>query len=112
MMWQVVVQTPAPEFPLPPPDSMPAPVFLIVALTVVAGIVMIFYPLMRAIARRIEGGRHQLDPAIHEDLDQLRARVADVDNLNQRVGELEERVDFTERMLAQRAAPDRLPEGR
>lgn len=107
----MLLQTPAPDFPLPPPDSMPAPVFVIVALAVVIGAVLLFYPLLRALARRIEG-RHQLDPALLEELEQLRARVAEVEGLQHRVAELEERVDFTERMLAQRASPERLPEGR
>ena len=103
-----VAQTPAPDFPMPPPEAMSGPVAIILALVVVGGAVLVFYPLMRAIARRIEG-RHRLDPAID---DELRGRAAEVDALNHRVAELEERVDFTERMLAQRAAPERLPEGR
>jgi Tfp pilus assembly protein PilO len=107
----LVVQTPAPDIPLPPPESMSGPVALLLALVVMSAAVLLFGPLLRAVARRIDG-RHRLDPAIHEELDQLRARVADVDALNQRVAELEERVDFTERMLAQRATPERLPEGR
>ena len=48
--------------------------------------------------RRIEGG----DPA---DLADLRAELAGLDELRSRVLELEERVDFAERLLAQR--PDR-----
>ena len=113
-MLQVVVQTPAPDVPpfiVPPHEAFPAPVFVIVALAVVTGVVLVLFPLMRALARRIEG-RHQLDPGIQDELDQLRARVSEVDSLQHRVAELEERVDFTERMLAQRASPERLPEGR
>lgn len=105
-MLHVAVQTPPPDLP-----TFPAPVFVIVAIAIVAGLVLVLFPLMRAIARRIEG-RHQLDPAIQEELEELRARVGEVDGLQHRVAELEERVDFTERMLAQRAAPERLPEGR
>ena len=107
-----LAQTPAPDIPIfPPSPGMSGPVFVIGLLALVTGFVLVFYPLMRAFARRIEG-RNQLDPAIHDELDQLRARVGEVDHLQQRVAELEERVDFTERMLAQRAAPERLPEGR
>lgn len=114
MMLQVVVQapTPAPDFPPPPPwVTLPAPVVVIITIAIVAGLAIVLYPLMRAIARRIEG-RAQLDPAIHEELEQLRARVGEVDALSHRVAELEERLDFTERMLAQKAAPERLSEGR
>lgn len=114
-MFAIVMQTPTPPPSVPqvwevPHSSMSEPVFVIVALAVVIGFVMVFYPLMRAFARRIEG-RHQLDPGLQDDLEQLRSRAADVDSLHQRVGELEERVDFTERMLAQKT-PDRLPESR
>ncbi|MEP7324878.1 MAG: hypothetical protein ABI836_02925 [Gemmatimonadota bacterium] len=95
----------------PPWVTLPAPVVVIIAVAIVAGVVLVFYPLMRAFARRIEG-RSRLDPALQDELEQLRARVGEVDGLQHRVAELEERVDFTERMLAQRAAPERLPEGR
>jgi hypothetical protein len=115
MFLAMVVQTPAPDIPqvwdVPPPHSgMSGPVFVIVALALVSGFVLVFYPLMRAFARRIEG-RFQHDPGIQEELDQLRTSIGEVDNLQHRVAELEERVDFTERMLAQKT-PDRLPEGR
>ena len=113
-MFEILVQTPPPDIPpfgVPAGGGMSEPVFVIVALAVVAGFVFVFYPLMRAFGRRIEGRHHQLDPALQEELEQLRARVAEVDSLHHRVAELEERVDFTERMLAQRT-PERLPEGR
>ena len=42
------------------------------------------------------------------ELERLRAELAQVPELRQRVEELEERVDFAERLLAQRADPDRL----
>lgn len=115
MMLTSLLQTPVPDLPpfptQPPWETLPAPVFLIIVVVVVGASAWVLGPLFRAIARRIEG-RSRLDPAIHEELEQLRARAAEVDGLNQRVAELEERVDFTERMLAQRSAPERLPEGR
>ncbi len=112
-MLQVVVQTPAPDIPqvFVQQGHMSEQVFVIVALAVVIGFVLVFYPLMRAFARRIEG-RSRPDPALQDELEQIRARVGEVDGLQHRVAELEERVDFTERMLAQRPAPERLPEGR
>jgi hypothetical protein len=45
-----------------------------------------------------------------EGLEEVQARLADLDQLNQRVNELEERVDFTERLLATRhEEPRQLP---
>ena len=43
----------------------------------------------------------------------LEQRVADLEAAQQRIYELEERVDFAERLLAQQQrAPERIPEGR
>ena len=59
-------------------------------------------PLGRALAERIRG-KHaiQHDPEVLAELDDIRADLA----------ELHERIDFTERMLAQREEQGRLPEG-
>jgi Tfp pilus assembly protein PilN len=108
-MLQVVVQ--APEIPSPPPGfptsgGLPLAVVVIVILGI-AGVVAILWPLARALARRIERGAHA-DPALQEDIDQLRARLNDVDALQARIAELEERVDFTERLLAQKRQPEQL----
>lgn len=57
-----------------------------------------FGPIGKAIARRISGAPHPgLDPA---ELDAIRARVDELEGQQQRVAELEERVDFAERLLA------------
>lgn len=51
-----------------------------------------FSPVGKAIAERIRGGRaDSIDPEVLSELDQLRHDVV----------ELQERVDFTERLLAQ-----------
>lgn len=76
----------------------PAVVFIVVAA--LAASVIILWPLMRAFARRVEG-RATVDAALRADLDQLQARLGEVDILHTRVAELEERLDFTERLLAQ-----------
>ena len=52
--------------------------------------------------RRIQGG----DPG---ELDALHERIAGVEALEHRIVELEERVEFAERMLAQKTEPDALP---
>ncbi len=50
----------------------------------------------------------QLDPATREALEEVHARVGELDLLKQRVGELEERLDFTERLLANRREEPRI----
>jgi hypothetical protein len=53
-----------------------------------------FSPIGRAIAERIRGRRDEVppDPQLYEELDRMR----------QELGELHERVDFTERLLAEK----------
>jgi hypothetical protein len=64
-------------------------------------ILLAFSPIGRAVAERIRSGAHPPaaveDPALREEVDQLRHEVA----------ELLERVDFAERMLAQRPDSER-----
>ena len=64
-------------------------------------VMLAFSPIGRALADRIRhrGGQAEPDPAAQEELMRLRADVA----------ELQERLDFTERVLAQRKEPGRLP---
>lgn len=59
--------------------------------------------------KRLERGTAP-QPELMGELEELRARVAEGEGLQQRVAELEERVDFAERLLAQRAEPGALPE--
>jgi len=107
-----VVVPPIP--PLPPLDGLPPWAFLgtpaVVLITVAffAATALITLPLIRAIARRIEGKQRQ-DPAILAELDDLRARVADLEQRQGILQELEERLDFTERLLAQQREQARLP---
>jgi hypothetical protein len=68
---------------------------------------IILWPVMRAFARRLEG-KGASDPALHAEIEQLQLRLGEVDSLHQRVSELEERIDFTERIVAQGREPDRL----
>jgi hypothetical protein len=103
---------PVPPTPPTPPfdpnliflnDGGPPIVFLIV-LAALTATVIILWPLMRAFARRLEG-KGGGDPALRADVEQLQLRLGEVDTLHQRVAELEERVDFTERLLAQAHDP-------
>ncbi len=78
----------------------------IVALTGIVCVVALG-PIGRALARRIEGR-----PVDHSGFLELRERLADLERAQSHVTELEERLDFAERLLAQRSEPARLgPEG-
>ena len=95
--------------PLPPPsptfdpnviwmsDGGPPAIVMIVLLSLVA-MTVILWPVMRALARRLEG-KAAPDPALRAEVEQLHHRLGDVDVLQQRVAELEERLDFAERLL-------------
>jgi hypothetical protein len=65
--------------------------------------------LLRGLWRWIERGTA---PAPAGDLEELKARVAELEADRGRVAELEERVDFAERLLADRErVPERLGDG-
>lgn len=80
------------------------PVIAVAVLAVVAAILL--YPLIRAWARRIEG--RGADPELRADLEDLRARLSDIERHQVQLHELEERLDFAERLLAQQRTPDRI----
>jgi Tfp pilus assembly protein PilO len=80
---------------------------LMIVLAALVATTLILWPLVRAFARRLEG-KGGADPALRSEVEQLHVRVGEVDALQARVAELEERVDFTERLLAQNREPDRL----
>jgi hypothetical protein len=66
----------------------------------------LIWPLIRAIARRIEGGTARAE--IQAELEGLRERVRQLEEMQPRMLELEERVDFAERIVAKGREPDRL----
>lgn len=72
-------------------------------------VVKIFAPLTRALVRKLEG--KAAPPELQAEVDQLRDQIAEVEPLRHRVLELEERVEFAERLLAQRKDQDLLPRG-
>lgn len=56
--------------------------------------------------------RMERSPGVgNEELEHLRAGLTRLDESERRVAELEERVDFAERLLAQQQPPERLPRG-
>ena len=113
MQAQIPPPTPAP--PAPPTvfvggeDSMSAPVFLIALFAMLATVIIVFLPLMKAWARRIEG--KYLDAAeVRAELEDLRSRMQELEMDRTRFVEIEERIDFAERLLAQ-GHPERKLEG-
>jgi len=103
----VVVAGPDPSFFIPQIVEAIAIAFVTAALTIAA--VKIFGPLVAAWARRLEGRGG--DSALRGEIEQLRQELGEVDALRARVGELEERVDFTERLLANQRSDAQLPRG-
>ncbi len=66
-------------------------------------------PVGRAWARRIDSDRGGAVTA--EELDLLHARIEDLESGHQRMAELEERLDFAERLLTRSREESRAPEG-
>jgi len=109
---------PAP--PVPPPPIGPQfdpnlifmqdggpPIILLIVIAALTATVIILWPIMRAFGRRLEG-RGNTDAALKGEIDHLHVRLGEMDSLQSRVLELEERVDFAERLLAQAKQPGRL----
>ena len=67
--------------------------------------------IIRAFARRIERGRSGDLSALADQVDYLRQKVEEGEGAQARIVELEERLEFAERMLAQQRELQRLPEG-
>jgi len=101
-----------PQPPLPPGSEITLAGSLndlaAVVLLLGAGLILaaLIWPLIRALARRIEGGGPS--PEMQAELDGLRERVRQLEEMQPRMAELEERVDFTERIVAKAREPDRL----
>src|SRR4051794_34849532 len=69
-----------------PPGSV-----LLIIIAALTATVIILWPIMRAFGRRLEG-RGAADPALQADVEQVHARLAEMDTLQARISELEERV--------------------
>ena len=103
-----LLQGPIP--PAPPPfdpnliflnDGGPPAIVMIVFLALLATTIVL-WPVMRALARRLEG-KGLPDPALRAEVEQLHQRLGDMDAMQMRLGELEERLDFAERLLTRGA---------
>ena len=94
---------------MPPGDV--APVLIMgIAILAAAAVLIMRGPLGRALARRLEGNAGQGD-ATNAGVAGIAERVSELEQRDARLAELEERLDFAERLLAQRDA-ERLPRGR
>lgn len=60
-------------------------------------------PIGQALARRLAGRSGQQDPEVLQEVDALKHQV---EHLEQRLLDAEERIDFSERLLAQRSEPE------
>lgn len=96
-----VIGVPGP--PAQPWEVLPPQVIVIVVIASLAAAALVLWPIVGAIARRIEG-RGRIDATMQDEIDQLGSRVRELELHESRVLELEEREDFAERMLAQRSA--------
>lgn len=105
----ILLQGVPPVPPTPPPPFDPnliflndggPPVVLLIVIAALTAAVIILWPVMRALGRRLEG-KGGGDAALRAEVEQMQARLGEVDSLQHRLAELEERVDFTERLLAQ-----------
>jgi hypothetical protein len=102
----ITLQTPAPW----PPNYVPPPswgFYYLAALGLVVVGAWLLMPLIRAWAKRIEG--RAVDPDLAEEIARMRDRIAELELSVMRTQELEERLDFAERLLAQRSDQAQLP---
>ena len=65
----------------------------------------------RAMAKRIAGGTRD-NEALREEIDHLRAEVADLRARSAEIDDVQNRLDFAERLLAQVRAKHALPGGK
>jgi flagellar biosynthesis/type III secretory pathway M-ring protein FliF/YscJ len=95
---------------------MPPEIAAMVTSSVLFLSVMVLFvlrgPLGKALARRIEGRASQMDDQVLQAVEGMEGRMAELEERVARVHELEERLDFTERLLAQGRETARIEEGR
>lgn len=110
---QVPPVPPLPSVPVIISGGMPMDPGAIVTIVIaaLAAATLIFLPLIRALARRLEGKSTHQNTALQAEVEDLRARVHELEGGQARMLELEERLDFTERIIAQKQEPLRLPDG-
>ncbi|HEY3221155.1 MAG TPA: hypothetical protein VGJ80_10535 [Gemmatimonadales bacterium] len=79
---------------------MPEEVVFLFVLTIV-GSTLLLFPLVRALAERIR--TKSVDAGVKEELQMLREDLlAELQQTRREIGDLGERIDFTERLLAKK----------
>jgi hypothetical protein len=75
---------------------------VIALMAVVAGFVVVLFPLVRALAERIRP--RAIEAGVREELQALREDLlAEMQQTRREIGDLNERIDFTERLLVKKA---------
>jgi hypothetical protein len=87
--------------------ELPYVVFGTLALASLVG--WLIRPLIISFGRRLEG--QAAGPALQAEVDELRFKLQEMNAVQQRLGEVEERLEFTERLLAKQQEPERLAGG-
>jgi hypothetical protein len=89
-----------------------APVVLTIVITIaVAATIILRGPLGKGLARAMEvGAGAAVNPEHDARMAQLEQRVTELESVHGRLAELEERVDFAERLLTRGETAGRLPE--
>ena len=93
---------------------MPPEIVFLIPLAGIAAMVALGLPLVRGIVHYLErksGGGIADAGALRREVDELRARLDQVEDTTARLTELEERLDFAERLLIQQRARSGLPAG-
>lgn len=75
------------------------------------GALMVLITALQIIYARLmppEYRKRRLKGEASQPSEELQSRLAELDEVKQRLGELEERVDFAERLLATKREPERL----
>lgn len=83
-----------------PGSGFPEELAIILVIAILVGGVILF-PLVRALARRLEGKGGSAE--VRAELDALHNRVAELEAVEHRLAELENRMEFSERLLTQRS---------
>ena len=89
----------------------PEEVFLsFIALT---GTFLLLYPVARALGERIRGNAAaRVEATLHDDLQGLREDlVTELQQMRQQMGELTDRVEFTERLIAKQRVAQKIGPG-
>lgn len=93
----------------------PGFIVFLIPLAGIGALVVLGLPLIRAVVRYLErkgvgAGSFEAE-ALRSEVDELRTRLDMVENTTGRLTELEERLDFAERLLTQQRARAELPAG-